>query len=63
MNKVYAIRYGFAYEHSYILGVYENKKDAKVALDKFLENNTYGFNECYIEKCEFFKKKLNNGKS
>lgn len=64
MNKVYIVRYGFVYEHSYILGVYEDKKDAKIALEKLLKDNTTGFNDCYIEKLELIKKKpKNNGKS
>lgn len=64
MSKVYVVRCGYVYEHSNILGVYEDKKDAKIVLNKFLENNI-GFNDCYIEKVELTKKKKKpeNGKS
>lgn len=64
MSKVYVVRYGYTYEHSHILGVFEDKTDAKIALNTLLENNTTGFNDCYIEKIELTKKKKpNNGKS
>lgn len=62
MNNVFIVRYGFEYEHTYILGVYEDKKDATRALKEFLEDSTAGFNECYIEKIKFTKKKKPNGK-
>ena len=62
MSKVYVIRYGFQYEHSNILGVYEDKSEAKTVLNKFLEDHQ-GFNDCYIEKFELIKKKKPDGKN
>ena len=57
MSKIYIIRYGHEYEHEQTLGVYEDKKEAKNALNKFLEENDFKYNHCYIEKFELIKKK------
>lgn len=57
-RSVFIVRYGYQYEHSNILGVYEDKKDARIALNKFLEEEDHkSFNDCYIEKFKLIKKK------